>query len=416
MYKMTPIDNILIYIFLFISLYFEVFFLITFLEYRNKPEKKLLLPNKLPTVTIMVPCWNEERTVAKTIKSLLALDYPKNKLQIFAIDDGSTDGTWNIIKRFEKNPQVQIFKKENGGKHTALNHGLDYIDTDLVGCLDADSFVHPNALKEIVRIFASDEKIMAVTPAIVIHNPKTWIQIIQKAEYLLSVFIRKVASLIDALFVTPGPFSIFRTSVIKEMEGYRHGHNTEDLELALRLQKNHYKIGNCPNAYVYTTGPKTLKDLYRQRVRWTHGFLENAKDYREMFFTKKYGNLGILMLPVALISIFTALYFTMILFVSVMEKLISKILEWTTVGINIQTQQFSIPDIFFINTDSMIFITIALISITVILILIGKNMVGEKLSISRDMIYYLFLYGFIAPFWLAKSVYNSVLAKRSTWR
>jgi len=410
---MTPIDNILIYIFLFISLYFEVFFLITFLEFKNKPVKELLLPKTLPSVTIMVPCWNEERTAAKTIKSLLALDYPKNKLKIFAIDDGSTDGTWNILKRFEKNPQVQIFKKDNGGKHTALNHGLDFVDTDLVGCLDADSFVAPDALKEIVTCFAEDEKIMAVVPAIVIHDPQTLMQLIQKAEYFLSVFIRKVASLLDALFVTPGPFSIFRTHMIKEVEGYRHGHNTEDLEMALRLQKKHYKIGNCPSAFVYTIGPRTLQDLYKQRVRWTHGFLENAKDYKELFFTRSYGNLSILMLPVALISIFAALYIAIIFLLSILNQIITKVAEINTIGMS--SFKF-IPDLFFINADSMIFVSLTLVILTTTLVLFGKKLAGEKLSITRDMVYYLFLYGFIAPFWLAKSVYNSALAKKSTWR
>ncbi len=412
---MTPVDNILIYIFLFISLYFEVFFLITFLEYKNRQEKKLILPKKLPSVTIMVPCWNEERTVAKTIKSLLALDYPKNKLQIFVIDDGSTDGTWSIIKKFEKNPQIQIFKKENGGKHTALNYGLSFINTDLVGCLDADSFVAPNALKEIVATFSQDEKIMAVTPAIVIHNPQTLMQLIQKSEYLLSVFIRKVASILDALFVTPGPFSIFRTSVIKEMKGYRHGHNTEDLELALRLQKNHYKIGNCPSAFVYTVGPRTLKALYKQRVRWTHGFLENAKDYKELFFTPSYGNLGLLMLPIALISIFSALYFTGILIFNVGKNITEKFVEINTIGISLGVSPSFVPNFFFINTDSLIFVTMAIIILTAILVLMGKKLVGEKLSISRDIVYYIFLYGFIAPLWLAKSVYNTTFSKKEGW-
>ncbi|MFC1721167.1 glycosyltransferase [Patescibacteria group bacterium] len=413
---MTPIDNTLVYIFLFISLYFEVFFLITFLEYKSRPVIKAVLPKKLPSVTIMVPCWDEERTAAKTIKSLLALDYPKNKLKIFAIDDGSTDGTWSILKRFEKNPQVQIFQKENGGKHTALNHGLDFIDTDLVGCLDADSFVAPNALKEIVSCFAEDEKIMAVVPAIVIHNPQTLMQLIQKAEYFLSVFIRKTASLLDALFVTPGPFSIFRTNIIKEMEGYRHGHQTEDLEMALRLQKHHYKIGNCPSAFVYTIGPRTLRDLYKQRVRWTHGFLENAKDYKELFFSRTYGNLSLLMLPVALISIFAALYLAIIFLFSIIRYAITKIAELSIVGISMPVSSSFIPDFFFIKTDSMIFVSIALIILTATLVLFGKRLVGEKLTITRDVVYYLFLYGFIAPFWLAKSVYDTMLAKKGDWR
>src|ERR1017187_5215166 len=116
--KMASISTAIFYIFIFLSVYVQVFFLITFLENRKKiiiRNGKISLHN-YPSVSITVPCFNEEKTVYKTVRSLLALNYPKDKLKIFLIDDGSTDGTSNIINKFSHYPNVQVFHKENGGK------------------------------------------------------------------------------------------------------------------------------------------------------------------------------------------------------------------------------------------------------------------------------------------------------------
>ena len=96
-------------------------------------------------------------------------------------------------------------------------------------------------------------------------------------------------SLVNAIHVTPGPFSIFRKEVFDKIGKYKHAHTTEDIEIALRMQKHHMKIENAPDAYVYTNTPKTVKSLYKQRKRWIYGFIQNALDYRGLFFKKKYG-------------------------------------------------------------------------------------------------------------------------------
>jgi cellulose synthase/poly-beta-1,6-N-acetylglucosamine synthase-like glycosyltransferase len=131
--------HIITYVLLFISLNFEVFLLITYfenrLEIRKEDHRGFGEIKKYPTVTIMVPCWNEENTVTKTVNSLLSLDYPKDKLKIMVIDDGSTDKTWEKVQRFKNNAQVEMYSKENGGKYTALNFGISKLKSNLVGCL-----------------------------------------------------------------------------------------------------------------------------------------------------------------------------------------------------------------------------------------------------------------------------------------
>ena len=121
------------------SVYAQVFFFVTFLENRKKiivRKGKIKLAN-YPAVTVVVPCWNEERTVYRTVQSLLRLNYPKDKLQIFLIDDGSTDSTWAILNKFAKYPNIQIFRKENGGKIllAILARNKEHVLPDYLNCI-----------------------------------------------------------------------------------------------------------------------------------------------------------------------------------------------------------------------------------------------------------------------------------------
>src|SRR3989344_7664609 len=144
---MEAITQPITYFLLFIALYFEVFLLITYFEHSKSRKIARVTPQVLPSVSILVPCWNEEKTVTKTINSILKLDYPKDKLFVFIIDDGSTDKTWEVIQEFASNKQVTLLKKGNGGKASSLNYALQYVRSDMVGCLDADSFVDSEALR-----------------------------------------------------------------------------------------------------------------------------------------------------------------------------------------------------------------------------------------------------------------------------
>ena len=408
------LPSIIMYGMIFFSLFFQVFLLITFLENKDKIAEEAFLPHtSFPAVSITVPCHNEERSVIKTVNSLLDLDYPKDKLKIFVVDDGSTDSTWEVVQRYKDNPQVVLLHKENGGKYTALNYALERIESPFVGCLDADSFVDRDALKSIMKYF-TDSEVMAVTPAIKIYNPKSIIQKIQNVEYVLSLFIRKMLAMMDAVQVTPGPFSIFRKRVFDITGPYRHAHNTEDMEIAMRMHKHHMKIVNSHTASVYTMGPKTLYTLLKQRVRWIYGFLKNATDYRDIFFRKEYGNLGLFTFPAAVISIFSGLYFLGYTLYSILHLIFKEIVRIQTVGFTFKFKGFTF-DWFFVDTQSTVFLIIALFFITLAFILLGGYVTENKIRFPRGMLYYLVLYGFIAPLWLAKAVYNVALSRMPKW-
>lgn len=418
---MTP-SVIILNILLFISLYVQVLFLFTYVESHPRRKSKKVAVERAkkpltyyPSVAIIIPCWNEEKTLAGTIHSLLKLDYPKEKLELVIVDDGSTDKTLQVANSFRSNPQVKIYHKENGGKHTAVNFGIKKTNSELVGCLDADSFVAPDALIEIVKKF-QDKKNMAVTPAIRVHEPENMLQRLQRVEYNMGVFLRKMFGEMNAISVTPGPFSIFRRKVFEDLGDYRRAHNTEDMEMALRMHKNYYPIANAPAAFVYTVTPRTVPTLVKQRLRWVYGFLKNVIDYREMIFNKKYGNLGMFSLPAAVISIFTLLYFTSLSIFEAISNLAGKITEYQTVGLHFSKSMLPHFDWFFWDTNQVAIIILALSFSALIIVLAGQRLAEGHIKPHSGLVYFFLFYGLLAPLWVFKAVFNVVFSRKSTWR
>lgn len=413
---MLSLYTIIFYIFSFISVYVQVFFLVTFLEKRRHivyhPDDLDLL--SYPTVTVTVPCYNEEKTIEKTVHSLLALDYPSDKLTIFLVDDGSRDNTWNVIKSFEKYPNIQVFHKENGGKHTALNLGLEHATSEFVGCLDADSFVHPQSLKRILKVFEGNSKTMAVAPSIIVYNPKNILQTAQKVEYDMAVYTKKMLGFMGGIHVTPGPFSIFRMKVFQDLGPYHKAHNTEDQEIALRMQEHGYKIDHCPDAYVYTSTPDSVIKLYRQRLRWIYGFIKNLIDYRRLIFKKKYGTVALFTLPSGLVSILGVIFLFTTIIYNISKFIYHKFLQIHTVGISNTVTGFKF-DWFFINTQAVLFFSILLYILVIVSVMIGKKMAGGKPGFSITIIYFIIIYSIIAPFWIMRAIYNAIISKESSW-
>lgn len=404
----------IIYVLLFISLYFEVFLLVSFLEHRTK---KVLRPQRsktdavFPRVAIVIPCFNEELTIAHTIESVLALQYPSGMLEAIIVDDGSTDGTLRIAKQFEGRKGVRIFQKENGGKHTALNMALAETKADLIGCLDADSTVEPDALMRIVRVF-ENEHIAAVTPGIHVKKPETILQHIQDAEYSLSVFNRFILSALGSAFITPGPFSIFRTKTVRDLGGWRHGHSTEDMEMALRMQMHGHLIANAPAATVHTSTPRTLPELFRQRVRWTYGFLRNALDYRFMFGNRRYGNLGLVILPIALFSIGAGIYF----FARIVWYWSSRIHD-AIVHMQI-TGMLPHPslELFYVNTSVLWFLVYVAVALMLVLISTGSWISTGKRVPPAGTPLFILLYSFLTPIWLGTAIFRAFFNTGVEWR
>ncbi len=402
-----------VYALLFLCLYFEVFLLVSFLEGSSRAKHGPITkknPSYQPKVAIVVPCYNEAKTIGGTLRSLQALHYPADKLEIIVVDDGSTDDTYTIARQFES-ASIRVFHKGNGGKHSAMNFALERTDAELIGCLDADSIVDKNALREIAPIF-ENEKIAAVTPGIHVHKPETLLQHIQNVEYQLSLFNRFVFAALGSVFITPGPFSIFRAKVVRELGGWRYAHSTEDMEMALRIQSAGHLIANAPRAVVHTNTPRTLKALFRQRVRWTYGWLRNAADYRSMLGNRAFGNLGMIILPWAMLSIGAGIYFfARIVYYSVKFGFD----ETTRLQIMGLHPHFGV-NTFYINTSAVWLLVLIAVGLIFALICIGSQIgTGSRRPPSATPLFLLF-YSFLTPMWLITAVVRAVFKTGVQWR
>lgn len=262
---------------------------------RSKKFKAALKKNFQPKVTVLIPAYNEEEVIAGSIKSILRSNY-KN-YQLLVIDDGSTDKTLKIARSFEKDQRVKVFHKENGGKYSALNYGLKYVDTKIYISLDADTQILPATLKNLVRFFQSKE-IGAVAGNVKVGNKKNPLTLLQSIEYIMNLNLERNAySLLNSILVVPGALGAWRTNFVKKVGGYSGKTLTEDAELTLRLLREGYKLVYDKDSLAYTEVPENTSQLIKQRFRWTFGIFQTFFIHKDMLFKKKYGILGIITLP-----------------------------------------------------------------------------------------------------------------------
>ena len=257
------------------SIYFMVFWFMTFFEKRHEfkseecEEQKI---TKFPFVSVLIPAYNEEVHISETIDSVLNLNYPSDRYEIIVINDGSSDNTKQKVQEMmEKNPErsITLIDQHNQGKANSLNNALKISKGEFFACLDADSYVGSESLRRQLYIYEKedDPHLVIVTPAMKVRNPKKLIEKFQRIEYLSMMFMGRLMSHIDCVYVAPGPFSLYRTSIIKTLGGFDPNSLTEDQEIAYRAQTNHYRIKHCYNAYVYTATPKKIGHLMKQRNR-----------------------------------------------------------------------------------------------------------------------------------------------------
>jgi len=286
----------------FISLYFAIFWFLVLIDKETKTRMRKL--KRHPIVSIVVPAYNEGKNLVATLTSLINLKYPKNKLEIIIVNDGSTDNTKNAVNGFiskNKGYNIKLISKKNEGKGAALNDGLSMAKGEFFVCLDADSIVTRDALQKILPHF-TDENIAVVLPLLKVDKPNNLWQKMQWLEYIINLFYKRLMSRLNCVHVAPGPFSVYRKCILKKIGGFDEDNITEDLEITLRLQSKNYRIIQLLDVEVFTIAPKTFKELYKQRNRWYKGSIINAFKYRYMIFNRKYGDFGIIQMPTIILS------------------------------------------------------------------------------------------------------------------
>ena len=265
----------------------------------------------LPKVAVIVPAFNEEVGIVKTIRSILRSNY-KN-FALLVVNDGSTDGTHEKVTNFiqtyidpEKRQEVPItyLKLNNGGKANAMNRAIQTLgsDVDIVMTVDADSAVHPDAIAEMVYTFQRRPKVAAVAGNVIVANRSTWIGKIQQVEYLSGFFCKRGDSVFASVYIIGGAAAAYRKSVLDQVGCFDDSVITEDIELSTRILSHNLPTAYAHNAVVYTEGPSDWKSLRNQRLRWKYGRLLTFLKHRNIFFSVQNSNVYLcwFLLPVTL--------------------------------------------------------------------------------------------------------------------
>ena len=179
------------------------------------------------------------------------------------------------------------------------------------------------------------------------------------------------------------------------------------------MQKHHYKIEHCPDAYVYTVAPNSVGKLYRQRLRWIYGFLRNVIDYRELLFKKKYGNIAFFTLPSGIISVLSVVFLFGMIIYNIFTFVYHKIIQIQVAGIG-NAGKINL-DWFFFDTKAIFFVSIILYTSVIASLLLGRRMLEGRIRFSMDILYFVVIYSVIAPFWLLKALFNAIMGRQASW-
>ena len=237
-------------------------------------------PNTLLTVSIVIPVYNGERTIGRVLRALLEQDYPRELMEIIVVDDGSTDGTWLIVKECaEKYPFIKALRHVvNLGKSEALTTGIRVARGDIIVILDADTIPDKTAIRRLVARLAYDVSLGAVCGRLIPAGTEGLLYWMQRIEYFLGFeFGRFVDEALNRVnLILSGAFTAFRSIVLKPLSALGVPSDTvaEDFELTVLVWKRGLRTGYEHYAVAYTAIPTDLRSLYRQRLRWHGGGLQ----------------------------------------------------------------------------------------------------------------------------------------------
>jgi cellulose synthase/poly-beta-1,6-N-acetylglucosamine synthase-like glycosyltransferase/spore germination protein YaaH/peptidoglycan/xylan/chitin deacetylase (PgdA/CDA1 family) len=254
-----------------------------------------------PRVAVLIPAYNEETVIVRTIRSVLNSDY-KN-LHVIVIDDGSHDRTFEVAEtayaREIAAGRVQVFSKENEGKAAALNYALDRIDDEIFVGIDADTLIAADAISKLVPHF-QDPRIGAIAGNAKVGNRVNLWTRWQALEYITSQnFERRALDLLHVVTVVPGAIGAWRTAPVKAAGGYPLNTVAEDADLTMNLLEQGWKVDYEDRALAFTEAPINAKGLMRQRFRWSFGTLQAIWKHRAAFVRNK--AMGLFALPNILI-------------------------------------------------------------------------------------------------------------------
>ncbi len=400
----------------FLSTYFAVVLLIIIITKRKaifeSPQE--LASGKLPSVTILVPVYNEGKKVKETLDSLKDVDYPSDKLEIIILNDGSKDNTSEIVNANLGPRMTFVDNKKNKGKAATLNQGINLAKGEFIATMDGDSEVMPDILRKMVPYF-QNKKIGAVTVTVEVKNPKTFLQKIIEIEYIIGLqLVLKVLSFFGALHVTPGPFSMYRKKAFDDVGLFDTTNIVEDHEIAMRFQEAGYKIANCTTTKVRTISPGTFKELYVQRKRWYTGSLLTLWQYRRLIMNRKVGMLGVIY-PYTYILITGGLILVIYSMILSLSNLTKSLSFYALTDFNFFAH-LSIESIDLLTVSSLSILGTIAIMTTVLTVAVSLT-VAKKSMRERipGFIGFIFLFFLYQIFW-GTSFISALTRKKVKWR
>ena len=382
----------------FVAFYFLFMFILLYVQ--NKKEI-FTYPKitKAYSLSIVIPCYNEGSTIEETVKSVLNSGY-ENLKKVIVVDDCSKDGSFEIIKAIAKkySKVMAVQTPKNTGKAAgSKNYGAKFVDTELIGFSDGDSFVEKGAIEKMIGFF-DDKKVGSVTSSVLVQNRNKFIEKLQAIEYKVIKFSRKLLEFIDSIYVTPGPLGIFNKKIFDEIGGFDEENMTEDIEITWKIQANGYKVRMSVLSKAYTIAPSKIKDWVNQRNRWNIGGLQTIAKYKKTFFRK--GMLGNFILPFFILSWALGLFGLGILIYRIIQMVVLRYLS-TTYSVQAHTAIFRFGDINLVP-NVLVFMGLTVFFLSLFFTIVALTNMREEgrrrenpLTIGFYMIFYLLAYPII---------------------
>ncbi len=262
-----------------------------------KLQYKILKDGDLPKITIVIPAYNEEGRIGEALEHLLSIDYPRDKLEIIVVDDGSSDNTSGIAESYG----VKVIKHmKNMGRGAAVKTGILNASGELIVTIDADTKPMRDSIRKLVSYMVQNRSIGAACGRLIPHRAEGLLGIGQRVEYALGyAYTKSLKSSIGWMLIPSGAFSIYRRSLV--IDAAAEETIAEDFDMGLHIIEKGYRLGYLWDATAYTEIPLTLSSYIRQRVRWNVGGLQVMAKHWYMMFNPRYNDIGLIALPFHLI-------------------------------------------------------------------------------------------------------------------
>ncbi|MGO8672758.1 MAG: glycosyltransferase [Capsulimonadaceae bacterium] len=366
----------------------------------RRERKRVFDPAYRPAVSVVIAAYNEEKVISRTISTLLAGDYPH--LEIVVVDDGSADGTSDIVREaYGDHPQVRLIRKPNGGKASALNTGIKECSGEIIVALDADTIFAGNTISRLVRHFA-DPAVGAVSGNVKVGNRNNIWTIWQAVEYITSQnFDRRAFDYLNCITVVPGAVGAWRRDAMALAGMYSSQTLAEDTDLTFKVRKLGYRIVTDNSALAYTEAPENWTSLAKQRFRWAFGTLQCLWKHRDSLLNPRYGAFGMVAQP--------SLWIFQIAFQAV-APIVDLGILWTWFYGQYITPMPNQSSVALLLSYWAVFTTIEIIGA-----LVALRLDGEDASLAAWMPLQRFAYRQLLYIVIIKSIHHALYGKRVGW-